>query len=320
MSTKPAVQSQKQKLPTSLIEAIRHFSDLDVCTEYVAKLRWPNGPFCPSCGCTEYSYLTTRRIWKCKACKRQYSVKVGTVFEESRLGLDKWLPAVWLVANSKNGISSHELGRSLGVTQKSAWFMLHRIRLAMQAGTLEKMSGEVEVDETFVGGKVGFMKRDARERRGITKRGGGSSYKTVVMGFRERGTGKVRAQVIPDAKGGTLKPAVHAAVKAGASVYTDQWNGYTGLESRFDHQTVNHAETYVDGRVHTNGIENFWSLLKRGLNGTYISVEPFHLFRYLDERVFTFNERDLTDLGRFTAVLGAISDRRLTYATLTAST
>ncbi len=318
MSTKAALQSQKSKLPTSLIEAIRYFSDLDVCTDYVAGLRWPNGPFCPRCGSVEYSYLTTRRIWKCKACKKQYSVKLGTIFEESRLGLDKWLPAVWLVANSKNGISSHELGRSLGVTQKSAWFMLHRIRLAMQAGMLEKMSDEVEVDETFVGGKVGFMKRDARERRGITKRGGGSGYKTVVMGFRERETGKVRAQVIPYAKGTTLKPAVHATVKAGSSVYTHQWNGYTGLESRFDHQTVNHAETYVDGRVHTNGIENFWSLLKRGLNGTYVSVEPYHLFRYPDERVFTFKERDLTDLGRFSALLGSIADRWLTYAALTA--
>lgn len=316
MSTRAAPQSRK--LPTNLIEAIRYFSDLDVCTEYVASLRWPDGPYCPKCGCTEYSYLTTRRVWKCKACKHQYSVKVGTIFEESRLRLDKWLPAVWLAANTKNGISSHELARALGITQKSAWFMLHRIRLAMQAGTLEKMSGEVEVDETFVGGKVGFIKRDARERRGITKHGGGSSYKTVVMGFRERETGKVRAQVIPNAKGATLKPAVDAAVKAGSSVYTDQWNGYTGLESRFDHQTVNHAERYVDGRVHTNGIENFWSLLKRGLNGTYVSVEPYHLFRYLDERVFTFNERDLTDLGRFSAVLGAISDRRLTYAALTA--
>jgi transposase-like protein len=140
MSTRTAPQSQK--LPTSLIEAIRYFSDLDVCTDYVASLRWPDGPTCPKCGGTEYSYLTTRRVWKCKACKHQYSVKVGTIFEESRLGLDKWLPAVWLAANTKNGISSHELGRALGVTQKSAWFMLHRIRLAMQAGTLDKMSGE----------------------------------------------------------------------------------------------------------------------------------------------------------------------------------
>jgi transposase-like protein len=315
MSTKAA--SQSQKLPTHLLEAVRYFSDLDVATEYVASLRWPNGAVCPKCGGVEHSYLAKRRVWKCKTCKYQFSVKVGTVFEESRLGLDKWLPAVWLTANSKNGISSHELGRALGVTQKSAWSMLHRIRLAMQAGTIEKMSGEVEVDETFVGGKIGFMKADARERKGMTTRGGGSTHKTVVMGFRERETGRVRAQVIPDAKGSTLRPAVDAAVKAGSAVYTDQCNGYTGLESRFDHQTVNHAERYVDGRVHTNGIENFWSTLKRGLNGTYISVEPFHLFRYIDEQACRFNTRRMDDAERFDSVVREISGKRLTYAELT---
>jgi transposase-like protein len=305
----------KKSQPTSLIEAIRYFSDLDVCTEYVAKLRWPDGPFCPACGCTEYSYLTTRRVWKCKACKKQYSVKVGTIFEESRLGLDKWLPAVWLVANSKNGISSHELARALGITQKSAWFMLHRIRLAMQSKTFERLSGEVEVDETFVGGKAINMHRSVRERKGMSK-GGGSSDKTVVLGMRERG-GKVRAEVIPNVKGDTLKPRVIENVEPGSTVYTDQWNGYTGLEGRFDHETINHVETYVEGRVHTNTIENFWALLKRGLNGTYVSVEPFHLFRYLDERVFTYNLRDRTDSERFSSVLGAVAGRRLTYAEVT---
>ena len=296
--------------PTSLIEAIRYFSDLDVCTDYVAKLRWPEGPVCPKCGCMEYSYLTTRRVWKCKACKKQYSVKLGTIFEESRLGLDKWLPAVWLAANTKNGISSHELARSLGVTQKSAWFMLHRIRLAMKAESI-MLSGEVEVDETFIGGKAKNMHRSVRERKGMSK-GGGSIDKTVVMGMRERG-GNVRAEVIPNVKADTLKPRVHEAVKAGSKVYTDQWRGYTGLEGRYDHETVNHLETYVEGRVHTNGIENFWALLKRGLNGTYVSVEPFHLFRYLDERVFTYNLRDRTDSERFSAVLGSVAGRRLTY-------
>jgi transposase-like protein len=305
----------KKSQPTSLIEAIRYFSDLDVCTDYVAKLRWPDGPFCPACGCTEYSYLTTRRIWKCKACKKQYSVKLGTIFEESRLGLDKWLPAVWLAANTKNGISSHELARSLGITQKSAWFMLHRIRLAMQSKTFERLSGEVEIDETFIGGKAINMHRSVRERKGMSK-GGGSIDKTVVLGMRERG-GKVRAEVIPNVKGDTLKPRVIENVEAGSTVYTDQWRGYTGLEGRFDHETINHVETYVEGRVHTNTIENFWALLKRGLNGTYISVEPFHLFRYLDERVFTYNLRDRTDNERFSSVVGAVTGLRLTYAEVT---
>src|SRR3954451_19830798 len=178
----------KKKLPTSLVEAIRYFSDLDVCTEYVAGLRWPNGPICPRCGGVEYSYLTTRRIWKCKACKRQFSVKVGTIFEDSPLGLDKWLPAVWLAANSKNGISSHELGRALGITQKSAWFMLHRIRLAMRDGAFSMLTGEVEVDETYIGGKARNMHKG--ERRDKVRAGRAADHKTVVVGMVERG-GKV---------------------------------------------------------------------------------------------------------------------------------
>src|SRR5213594_1949423 len=171
--------STKRK-PQNLLEAVRYFSDLDVCTDYVAKLRWPNGPMCPRCGSLDHSYISTRRVWKCKACKKQYSVKVGTIFEDSALGLDKWLPAVWLIANSKNGISSHELGRSLGITQKSTWFMLHRIRLAMQTGTFQKLSGEVEVDETYIGGKARNMHKRDRERK-ITGRGRQSGNQTAVL-------------------------------------------------------------------------------------------------------------------------------------------
>jgi transposase-like protein len=307
--------SQEQKLPTSLIEAIRYFSDLDVCTEYVAKLRWPEGPVCPRCGCMEYSYLTTRRVWKCKACKKQYSVKVGTIFEESRLGLDKWLPAVWLAANSKNGISSHELARSLGVTQKSAWFMLHRIRLAMKAGSLLALEGEVEADETYIGGKARNMHEADRKRKGVMQ---GGSGKTAVLGMRQR-DGRVVAQVIPNATAKSLQPEVHHTVRRGSTLCTDAWKGYMGLDKDFEHEVIDHAEAYVNGRVHTNGIENFWALLKRGLNGTYVSVEPFHLFRYLDERVFTYNERTATDLERFSAVLAGAPGRRLTYAGLTAA-
>ncbi|MHB8490643.1 MAG: IS1595 family transposase [Solirubrobacteraceae bacterium] len=304
--------SKSKKLPTNLLEAVRYFSDLDVATEYVAKLRWPQGPVCPACGCLEYSYLTTRRVWKCKGCKKQYSVKVGTVFEESRLGLDKWLPAVWLAANSKNGISSHELGRSLGVTQKSAWFMLHRIRLAMQSES-GIFSGEVEADETFIGGRR--HNRHKSLKAGQPK--GGSFNKTPVLGFRERGTGRVRAEVVPHVFGMEIRPRVRRTVKGGSTLYTDSSKAYHGMDEFYTHEFVNHAETYVEGRVHTNGIENFWSLLKRGLRGTYVSVEPFHLFRYLDERVFTYNMRDLTDHGRFALVLSGIADRRLTYAGLT---
>lgn len=305
--------------PTNLLEAIRYFSDLDVATDYVAKLRWPGGPVCPRCGATEYSYISTRRIWKCKGCKKQYSVKVGTIFEDSALGLDKWLPAVWLAANSKNGISSHELGRALGVTQKSAWFMLHRIRLAMQNRTFEMLSGTVEVDETYIGGKARNMHRGhgARTpRKGTMGRGRGTANKTVIVGMIERG-GKVRANVVDDIKRRTLQSYVADAVEPGSSVYTDSLPSYVGLDRDYSHDTVNHAVQYVNGNVHTNFMENFWSLLKRGLHGTYISVQPFHLFRYLDERMFTFNERELDDTGRFEKVLDAVAGRRLTYARLT---
>jgi len=305
--------SNSKGQPTNLLEAIRHFSDLDICTEFVAKLRWPDGPVCPRCESTEYSYLTTRRVWKCKGCKKQYSVKLGTIFEDSPLGLNKWLPAVWLIANSKNGISSHELGRALGITQKSAWFMLHRIRLAMQTGTFTKLGGTVEVDETFIGGKARNMHKAERARK-IT--GTGGKDKTIVLGFRER-DGEVRAVVIPDRKRVTLKDQIDGNVQEGMVVYTDALESYSGLSRDFQHETVDHAERYVDGQVHTNGIENFWSLLKRGLHGTYVSVEPFHLFRYLDERVLTYNLRDLDDYGRFERVMGHVSGRRLTWAEVT---
>lgn len=300
-------------LPQTLIEAIRYFANQDVCTEFVAVLRWPNGPICPRCDGAEHSYLSTRRLWKCKVCKKQFSVKLGTIFEDSPLGLDKWLPSVWLIANSKNGISSHELGRALGVTQKSAWFMLHRIRLAMQTGSFEKFDGTVEVDETFIGGKARNMHKRERARK-IT--GTGGKDKTVVTGVLNRG-GEVRTAVVPDRTKATLQAQVRQHVAPGATVYTDALESYNGLRGDFTHSTIDHAEEYVNGQVHTNGIENFWSLLKRGLHGTYVSVEPFHLFRYLDERVFTYNLRELTNLGRFTAVLHAVTGRRLTYAELT---
>ena len=299
--------------PKTLLEAIRYFSDPDTCTAFVAQVIWPDGPFCPACACTEYSYLTTRRVWKCKACKKQYSVKVGTIFENSPLPLSKWLPAVWLISNSKNGISSHELGRALGITQKSAWFMLHRIRLAMQTESFVRLSGEIEVDETYIGGKARNMHKRDRARKGI--KGTAMAGKTPVFGMIERG-GKVTAQVVPDVRGKTLRPIIKASVANGSTVYSDALSSYNGLGVRFTHKTIDHAERYVDGKVHTNSIESFWSLLKRSLSGTYISVEPFHLFRYLDERVFAFNQRRDSDYARFEAVLGAVGGRRLTYAGL----
>lgn len=312
--------------PTNLIEAIRYFSDPDVCVEFVAKLRWPNGWRCPECNCPEFSYLKTRRLWKCRVCKKQSSVKVGTIFEDSAIGLDKWLAAIWVIANSKNGVSSHELGRTIGLTQKSSWFVLHRIRLAMATGSFERFDGEVEVDETFVGGKKRNMHKHKAAQRFAANPSGGdpSTAKVVVAGTMKRGDGirtssKVIAQVLPDTRRATMHAHVRDTATEGSTLYTDAMLSYRGLGGDYEHATVDHATHYVSGRVHTNGIENFWALLKRGLHGTYVSVAPMHLFRYIDERVFTFNTRDLNDFGRFAMVLHNVAGRRLTWDELTNS-
>ena len=306
--------------PTTLVEAIRYFTDPDVCLDFVVKLRWPNGVACPTCGSQDVRFIATRRIWECKQKhdKRQFSVKVGTIFEDSPIGLDKWLAAIWMIANAKNGISSYEIARSLGVTQKTAWFMLHRIRLAMEADGDGKFSGTVEADETYIGGKARFMHKSKREA--IIK-GRGGIGKVAVMGLLERGksedeTSRVRAQIIADTSRRTIPPEVRKAVEAGSQLYTDALYSYNELNAEYVHEVIDHAEAYVKGQVHTNGLENFWSLLKRAIRGTYVSVESFHLFRYLDEEAFRFNERSTDDAGRFGEVLGGISGKRLTYKRL----
>jgi transposase-like protein len=305
--------------PKTLLEAVRHFSDLSVCHEYMLKLKWPDGkPTCPKCGTERVSELKTRRILKCNvsACQKQFSAKAGTIFEASPLGLDKWFVAVWSIANAKNGISSCELARALGVSQKTAWFMLHRIRVAMTARTFRKLSGEVESDETFVGGKAKNMHKVKREK---VIRGRGAVGKTVVHGLLERsvnGTSRIRAAVVPSTEGEVLLPEVARNVEPGSAVYTDAHRAYTGLNPKFLHQWVDHAVEYVSGRVHTNGLENFWSLLKRTIRGTYVKAAPFHLFRYLDEQVFRFNERAVNDGTRFDLVMACVVGRRLTFRQL----
>jgi transposase-like protein len=306
------------KVPETLMGVIRHFSDPDVCIAFVAILRWPDGPECPRCASKEYSYLTTRRVWKCKACSKQYSVKVGTIFEDSPLPLDKWLCAMWMLANCKNGISSYEVARDLGITQKSAWFMLQRLRVSMQNGTFRKLEGVVEVDETYIGGKARNMHASKRKKMGITRGRSANNGKTVVFGLLER-HGDVRCKVITDVKRPTLQGEIKGNVEVGSNVYTDDFTSYYGLNAEeYAHEVINHAEKYVDGQVHTNGIENFWSCLKRTIGGTYVSVEPFHLFRYLDEQMYRYNNRTVTDADRFLGALYNISGRRLTWNQLTA--
>ena len=309
-------------LPKTMMEAVRYFADPDVCVDFVAKLRWPNGPVCPTCKGTEHSYLTTRRLWKCKnkTCHKQFSVKLGSIFEDSAIPLDKWLVSIWVIANSKNGISSYELGRAVGITQKSAWFVLHRIRLAMRTGSWLRQSGEVEADETYVGGKAENMHAKVKRQKKRDSRG--KVAKTVIAGTLQRGTettvSQVNAQVIPDDSVASIRAHVRTRVASKSKLYTDGHKAYGGLKHEFQHSWVSHeVGEYVRGRVHTGGIDNFWTLLKRGLAGTYVQVAPEHVSRYVDERVFTFNMRDLTDLGRFQMVLSRISGRRLTYAALT---
>ncbi len=308
--------------PETLQDAIIYFADANNCLTFLADRRWPDGVFCPRCGSKNVGFIKSRKLWQCKDRshpKAQFSIKVGTIFEDSAIGLDKWLTAMWMLANCKNGVSSHELARTIGVTQKSAWFMLHRLRLALQGESGGKLSGEVEVDESFIGGKSRNMHKSKRKDR-IT--GTGGKDKATVIGVLKRG-GEVRTAVVPNRKAATVHPQVKDNVEAGSELFTDSMAGYRGLGADYDHQVIDHAIAYVDGNVHTNCMENYWSLLKRGLHGTYVSVEPFHLFRYLDEQAFRYNSRKkddgepLPDLERFKLASSRIAGKRLTYAEVT---
>ena len=305
--------------PKTLQEAIIYFSDKTNCRDYLVARRWPNGVTCPTCGGTSVKEQPKYNRWQCAShhSSRQFTLKTGTIFEDSPLGLDKWLMAMWMVVNCKNGVSSYEIHRGIGVTQKSAWFMNHRIRLALGMEPSKKLSGEVEIDETFIGGKARFMHASKRKKVGDT----GFVGKVAVMGLLERHGGEVRCQVVPNTRRKSLEPIVKKHIEAGANVYSDNLPSYRSLdEAEYIHKVIDHAERYVDGNIHTNGIENFWSLLKRTIKGTYVSVEPFHLFRYLDEQCYRFNKRTLTDGQRFDIASRAIIGKRLTFAQVTGKT
>jgi transposase-like protein len=318
-------------LPKTLLSAVRFFADPENCRQFMVAMRWPDGVTCPRCGSKEVAYLANARVWKCrgKHDAQKFSAKVGTIMEDSPIGLDKWLPAIWLIVNCKNGVSSYEVHRALGITQKTAWFLLHRIRLAMQegGGVLGGPGRTVEVDETWIGGKARKMNA---KRRGKAMKGDGKpgpyavSGKAIVFGMLERG-GRVRLRHVPNVQRKTLEPHIREHVEQGTEIHSDanpsydrlDWMDMKRLEQDYSHKVVDHAKTYVDGNVHTQGIENFWSLLKRAIRGTYVSVEPFHLFRYLDEQAFRFNERRATDGSRFMQAVRSIVGKRLTYQHLT---
>ncbi len=291
--------------PNTLQEAVVYFADPANCREYLMAHRWPKGVTCPRCGSKNVLFQEKYNRWQCssKHDLRQFTSKTGTIFEDSPLGLDKWLLAMWQVVNCKNGVSSYEVSRATGVTQKTAWFMDHRIRVALGMATPDKFSGHVEADETFIGGKARNMHAGKRAAR-ITGRGG--KDKTAVVGILERGkdgTSRVRTSVIPNRKKKTLQAEVRQHVEAGSALYTDFLLSYEGLEGDFAHQVVDHAVEYVNGNVHTNGLENFWSLLKRGI-----------------KQAWRFNNRKLTDGERFSIAVSGIVGKRLTYDQLTGKT
>lgn len=248
---------------------------------------------------------------KCNGCKKQFTVTVGTIFEDSHIALNKWLLAIHLMCSSKKGISALQLQRNLDLgSYRTAWFMCHRVRWAMtQEPMAEMLKGIVEVDETYVGGKQKGHGSGSHMRREV-------SNKTPVVALVERG-GKVRTKVVANRRKKALQTLVRDNVEMGSNLYSDALKSYEGLDGEFAHQVIDHAEAYVNGQIHTNGCENFWSLLKRGINGTYVSIEPFHLFRYVDEQAFRFNNREnMTDSDRFIAVMKQIVGRRLTYEQL----
>jgi transposase-like protein len=314
------------RAPKTLQEAIIYFADADNCITYMVAHRWASGIVCPTCGRKDVTWLASQRKWQCKSAhaKRQFSAKAGTIFEDSPLGLEKWLPAVWLIVTAKNGISSCEIARSLDVTQKTAWFMLHRIREAMKNGSIMKMGGSnmgpVEVDETFAGPKPQKMHSDRRLRMQTAEKG---NQKAIVMGMLDRESRQIRAKVVPNVKRETLQAEILNQIEKGSTIYTDGYPAYDRLAAQeYIHATVNHVEEFVRGQVHTQGIDNFWSLLKRTLTGTYVAVEPFHLDRYVTEQVFRFNNRatkdnPLTDADRVALLLSQVAGRRLTYAEVT---
>jgi len=303
--------------PKTLIQAVKTFSDTAAALRFMVALRWPDGVTCPHCGSQRVRFISTRQVWECREnhLQKRFSIKTGTIMEDSPLTLDKWLIGMWLEANAKNSISSYEVMRSLGVTQKTGWFMQQRIRLAMQNGDFfKKLTGEVEVDETFIGGKARNMHPGKRKAKGR-----GAAGKAVVMGLLQR-HGEVRTLVVDNTKRRTLQPHIHQHVEKGAQVFTDALASYNGLSPEYVHQVIDHAECYVKGNIHTNGLENFWSLFKRCIKGTHISVEPFHLFRYLDAESFRFNNRTENDGTRFLSVLGSVEGKRLTYKSLIGET
>jgi transposase-like protein len=300
--------------PSTLLEAVTFFADLDRCNDYLYAIKYPTGkPACPKCGSDHVGRISSRPgILKCnvKKCQKQFSLKKDTLFEDSPLSLQIWFVALWALVNAKNGISSYELARATGITQKSAWFVLHRLRLALKAKHVGKLSGTVESDETFIGGKEKNKHASKRQHRGR-----GTVGKLIVQGLLERG-GELRTQVRPNQKRQTLQSPMREQVEPGSKVFTDSLKSYEGLDDEYIHKMIDHAKAYVEGEVHTNSLENAWSLFKRCVHGTWVQLGDQHLFRYLDEQTWRFNRRKQDDEGRFKWAVAAVVGKRLTWKEL----
>jgi transposase-like protein len=310
--------------PKTLKDAIRYYSDEQTCIDEVAKLRWPCGKLiCPKCGVEEgerkHYWLATQKRWKCYACRKQFSVKVNSIFEDSALSLSDWLIGLWMLVNCKNGVSSYELSRATGIAQKSAWFVLQRLRYILKAVEQRPLGspGPVEIDECYIGPNTKNLHRDKRLK--LKRAENRYADKTAVVGMLDRNTREVRAMVVPEITRETLQAEILKNCGAASKIYTDAHAGYDHLAAQgFVHETVTHIREYVRGDVSTQAIENFWSCLKRTLTGTYIAVEAFHMDLYLNEQVFRFNNRiNKNDGERFRKALSMIGDRRLTWNRLT---
>jgi transposase-like protein len=311
-------RAREDSAPVTLQDVVTYFADKDAAHAFAVAMRWPDGVFCPFCQCCENNYIATRRIWKCKGCKKQFSLRLGTIFEDSPIPLSKWFVAVWMLSNCKNGISSYELHRALDVTQKTAWFMLHRVRAAIKAKSFDKkLAGIVEADECFIGGLFKNMHEHKREaiRAANTPKKRGGIGKTIVQAALER-DGEIRAQIIESVELEPRLAFLKENVEEGSKLMTDEGYNSPAFGENFVHDFVNHEEEYMRGNVYTNGVENFWALLQRTIGGTYVSVEPYHLSAYVDEQSFRFNQRKDDDAGRFLKAMAMVPTARLTYKEL----
>jgi transposase-like protein len=310
------------KRPRTLMAAMAYFSDADTCEQYLASIRWPDHqPICPKCGKANAVKLQTRNVYQCKerGCRRQFRLKAGTIFEDSPLPLQKWFVAGWMLATCRNGISSYELARTIGVKQLSAWHMLHRLREVIKPGGNRKLCGVVESDESFVGGLLKNMHRHKRRHIKRTNIVWGNQYganRTIVHAFLERG-GEVRARVIPRIVHSEMQAHARKHIEPGTNIYTDAHQVYKGLEKDFEHQWVSHMYEYVRGNVHTNGLECFFSCLRRTIRGTYVAVDPEHLEAYCDEQAYRYTYRKDGEWERFDRLMHRVVGKRLMYSELT---